>query len=347
VHRDDSFLHTEILTECPQCGSRDFRLWRLGKDLLLGASGLHFPYMRCANCDLIFLSERPTTESIGMFYPENYHPYSKPVQFDTSLKERSAPERLFEGVEIRLVENLRKRLMKFLERKYPDDVIPAMQRFSRTPRRGALLLDFGCGSSWMLNRFRELKWATIGMDFNETIVEQVRKDGHRGILVCNEGWAEIDDGSVDAVRMNHVLEHLYDPRPTLSNLLAKMTAGGRIHIAVPNPRGLSALLFRSKWFSLEAPRHVMLYSPKGLGKLLSDTGFVDVKVFHERTSKDLARSLGYCLRDLHILKAELVLGMADEPLLNAWLTLLTWPAGGMGFGDRIHAFASKAAGPQS
>jgi len=141
--------------------------------------------------------------------------------------------------------------------------------------------------------------------------------------------------------MNHVLEHLYEPQNVLSHLLAKLKPGGAIHIAVPNPYGISARLFRSRWFSLEAPRHLMIYSPAGLKRVLSVLGFVDIDVVHERTPKDFSRSIGYVLRDLKLVKPELVQGMGDETLLNSWLAPLLWLAGGKGYGDRIHAFARK------
>jgi SAM-dependent methyltransferase len=339
---EDRLLRTETLSQCPGCGSVNFKLWRTGRDLLLQASARRFPYVHCKDCDLIFLAERPTPESIGLFYPENYHPYSAPPHSSVNQERRSLPERLLGVIEIALAQRFRKAALQYVEKRYPDAVVPAMQRFYKPPiKYGAVLLDFGCGSTWFLNRLRDTRWTTIAMDFMENLVDQARQEGHRGIVVSDSGWAEIEDASVDAVRMNHVLEHLYDPDAILSRLSDKLKPGGRIHIAVPNPRGLSARIFRSRWFSLEAPRHLMIYSPRKLAAFLESKGFVDIEVHHERTSKDFARSLGYFLRDLHLSKADLVPKMNDEPLLNAWLMPLLCLAGGFGYGDRIHAFALK------
>jgi len=297
--------------------------------------------MHCGDCDLLFLSRRPTRESIGHFYPENYHPYSAPPDASRS-QAKSIVERFLGFWEISLVEKFRNWLLRYVERRYPDTVIPGMQTFYKPPMKyGSVLLDFGCGSTWFLNRLRDTRWTTIAMDFMEDLVQQARQEGHRGIVVSDAGWAEVQDGSVDAVRMNHVLEHLYDPDMILTKLAAKLKPGGRIHVAVPNPRGLSAHLFRSRWFSLEAPRHLMIYSPEKLAKLLKAKGFVEIEVHHERTPKDFSRSLGYLLRDWRLLKPELAPKMDSEPLLNAWLAPLLCIAGGLGYGDRIHAFARK------
>jgi 2-polyprenyl-3-methyl-5-hydroxy-6-metoxy-1,4-benzoquinol methylase len=337
-------LQTETIRECPLCGKCDLRIWRKGRDLLLGVSDQRFLYVRCRNCDLLFLSNRPTPDSIGLFYPQNYHPYSEPLVPGEIPKHRvSTLERFLEIIETKVFRSFRRNLLEQVERRFPDAFIPALQKFYRPPKRGAVLLDFGCGSAWFLNIQRNTRWSTIGMDFKEELVEQVRREGHRGILVSEAGWQEIEDESVDAARMNHVLEHLYDPKNVLSHILAKLRPGGAIHIAVPNPYGISARLFRSRWFGLEAPRHLMIYSPARLRRLLSDLGFVDVEVVHERTPKDFTRSIGYLLRDLRLVKPDKVQGMGDEALLNSWLAPLLWLSGGKGYGDRIHAFARKPA----
>ena len=314
--------------------------------MLLGLSSRRFPYMRCRGCDLIFLAERPAPASMALFYPEHYHPYSEPILPGSVQNRRvSFVERFLQMIECGRVERLRERLQESVAARFPDPVVPALQSFYRPPKRGAVLLDFGCGSTWFLNRQRNIRWQTIGMEFKEDLVEQIRRDGHQGVLVSETGWNAIVDESVDAVRMNHVLEHLHDPKAILSRLLAKLKPGGGIHLAVPNPRGLSAHLFRSSWFSLEAPRHLMLYSPRGLARLLSGLGLVDIRVLHETTSKDFARSLGYVLREWRLLSSEVAPRMGDEPLLNAWLSPLMLWTGAHGYGDRLHAFARKARSP--
>ena len=344
AEQGSAVLQTETLIECPLCSQRGHKLWLIGSDLLLGVSKRRFPYVRCVHCDLIFLSNRPTPESISLFYPNNYHPYSEPND-STSRQKRnlSLPERFFQIIEIGWFQKFRHKLTRLVEERYPDAFVPAMQQFYRPPSRGAVLLDFGCGSAWFINRQRKNKWATIGMDFMEQVVDQVRQEGHRGILVSGAGWDEIENGSVDAVRMNHVIEHLYQPEAVLSQLLAKLKPGGRIHIATPNPQGVSARIFRSRWFSLEAPRHLMFYSPGKLVRVLSDLGFEDICLVHERTPKDFSRSLGFVLRDLRLLAPDRILSMGEERLLKAWLAPFITVMGAKGFGDRIHAFARKTA----
>ena len=44
-------------------------------------------------------------------------------------------------------------------------------------------------------------------------------------------WDEVADESLDLVRLNHVLEHLYNPKDALRALRVKMNPGARLHIA--------------------------------------------------------------------------------------------------------------------
>ena len=348
VRSEQTPVRTETLSMCPDCAGRALKLWRTGKDFLLGVSEQRFPYLRCRDCGLIFLSVRPTVEAIRVFYPESYHPYSEPAQLtETGSRAGSGVERFLQRIDTGWLKRFRCYILETAQKHLPDDVVPAMQTFYRPPRQGATLLDFGCGSPWFLSRRRKQKWTTIGMDFLESVVDQVNQEGHRGLLVSEAGWAEIDDASLDAARMNHVLEHLHEPKPILARLMAKLKPGGIIHVAVPNPLGLSARAFRSRWFGLEAPRHLRLYSPAGIASLLTDFGFVEVQILHERTPKDFSRSLGYLLHDLRLMQRRSVMSIGDDPILNAWFAPLLWVAGGLGYGDRIHAFAKKPANSNS
>ena len=68
--------------------------------------------------------------------------------------------------------------------------------------------------------------------------------------------------------MNHVLEHLYNPRETLTRLCSKMPQGGRLHLATPNAASATFRLFGKCWFPLDCPRHIVIYTPCAASRLL-------------------------------------------------------------------------------
>jgi SAM-dependent methyltransferase len=91
---------------------------------------------------------------------------------------------------------------------------------------------------------------------------------HAGI----EG-AQIDSGSVDAVTLWHVLEHVKDPGLALERIAGWLAPGGAVLIGVPNLDSLQARLGGARWYHLDAPRHLTHFTTRGLHHLLARHGF--------------------------------------------------------------------------
>ena len=154
-------------------------------------------------------------------------------------------------------------------------------------------------------------------------------------------WNEIEDESLDLVRMHHVLEHLYHPKEDLEAIYAKMKPGAKLHIAVPNPNGISSRIFRSNWWGLECPRHIMLYSPALLEKILTDTRYSQIETFYRTIVKDFLRSYGYFLCDLGLIDRDRVGEMTQRRYLTALLGPLARLASAFAVADRFDVFCEK------
>jgi hypothetical protein len=74
--------------------------------------------------------------------------------------------------------------------------------------------------------------------------------------------------------MWHVLEHLYAPAAAIVRVKDLLKADGLALIATPNISGVDAGVYQTDWIALDAPRHVSLFSPETLTRLLVDHGFV-------------------------------------------------------------------------
>jgi SAM-dependent methyltransferase len=203
----------------------------------------------------------------------------------------------------------------------------------RLPRPGARFLDFGCGSSYFLAAAAETGWTAIGADFSASVTDRVQADGFDAHLVSDIVPALRND-PVDLVRMSHVLEHLYDPIASLRELRAVLRPGGYVHVAIPNPAGLSSVIFGRHWWPLE-PRHVMQFPPERLRAVLEAAGFEVVGIGHQASPRDLCRSAGYALRSWRLD------GVADFVTDSRGCarasTVVTSAAALAGRGDRLHA----------
>lgn len=272
----------------------------------------------------MFLSTRVKESDLAKLYPEAYHPYQgRPA---TSANGRSLPESFARALH-RGVGRVSRELPRMTAKNYEP------------PRAGARFVDFGCGSTAFLDHAAARGWSAIGVDFVPSVVDRVRQEGYQGYLV-DECWKELGEGTIDALRLNHVLEHLYDPWSIMGRLTALLADGGRLHVAVPNPDGVGALLFRRDWLSFDA-RHAILWGPRQASGLLRQLGFRDIRVVHEVVTKDMARSWGYRRARRGRMELHEVLGLPDRPGLNASMAIPAKLAALLGRGDRFHIFARK------
>jgi SAM-dependent methyltransferase len=94
------------------------------------------------------------------------------------------------------------------------------------------------------------------------------------------------------IMMNHVIEHLPTPLQTVQRLVAKLAPGGIFEGQTPAAGSLEHRVFGSRWSGYHAPRHTVVFSRKGLRRLLERAGLEKVDVRGAFNPAALAVSLG-------------------------------------------------------
>ena len=236
----------ELLEEvdCPLCGSAEKEQLFATRDRLHDLEGV-FTLMRCQRCGLLYLSPRPTRQAIGRYYPDDYFPYAQ----------RSFPP-----------------LLAALVRRWggAERRVRAVMRF--VPR--GRLLDIGCGAGDFLEALlRHEDWEAQGGELNRSLATATAR--RLGIEVFGGELTDADlpEGYFDVVTLWNVLEHLFDPLPTLRRIHGLLRPGGLLALSVPNTEGIDARLFGPFWVELDSPRHLALFSPRNLDRALCETGF--------------------------------------------------------------------------
>jgi SAM-dependent methyltransferase len=311
----------EVVFNCPICNSEAANKWVVGKDLLTQISDDEFQYVKCVNCNTLYLQSRPTDDTVHIFYSENYHPY---------IHDKS----------ISIFEKLKHRISKIFKSTYLNFNIAPYENLYVKNESKLTFMDFGCGAGKFLDRMKNLGWNTVGVDFSAIAINGIVKRGHVGCNVSNFD-NEIKAESINFVRMNHVVEHLYNPESTLRDIHAKLSLGGLLHIAVPNPSGVSALVFGNNWHGLDCPRHVILCPPQVLVQVLSLIGYKDIDIKKEFITKDFIRSLGYKLAKSGFIDYPKVNGLMNSYLLKITLFLPLFIAYKLGYADRYHITCIK------
>ncbi len=138
---------------------------------------------------------------------------------------------------------------------------------------GNHLLDIGSGNGQYLNTMRSFGWKVEGVETDQKAADFARDKYTLKVHVGNLSECGIPSGSFDVITLNHVIEHVYDPRALLTECMRILKPGGRLVLLTPNSESLGYRLFGKNWRGLEAPRHMAIFSVTNLGELMTQIGF--------------------------------------------------------------------------
>jgi 2-polyprenyl-3-methyl-5-hydroxy-6-metoxy-1,4-benzoquinol methylase len=127
---------------------------------------------------------------------------------------------------------------------------------------GGKLLEVGIGNGQYLLLMKELGWEVEGIEPDTEASKTAQEMGFK-IQSCEVQDAQLNHNYYDAVILHHVTEHLPDPKNTLQKLISSLKVNGIIVSISPNPIGFISSVFQQYWYELDAPRHLVLPSPKG------------------------------------------------------------------------------------
>ena len=222
------------MTRCPVCSSRDVRPVLQDREDREYHTTTRLCYYRCLRdaCGHIFVSPMPSADLIGSFY-QQYTTHGNPKPSFWALP---------------IV-----RLDRWLSDRRINEV---MRRVGEGGTRKAL--DFGCGSGGYAMTLKASGIdQVIGFDFDEKAVAFARSRG----VDCYSDFEKVrDKGPFDLVILNHVVEHLVDPKSTLSGIGATIREGGVVEIRTPNSISTLRSLTGNNWRGWETPRHLNIYN---------------------------------------------------------------------------------------
>jgi 2-polyprenyl-6-hydroxyphenyl methylase/3-demethylubiquinone-9 3-methyltransferase len=91
--------------------------------------------------------------------------------------------------------------------------------------------------------------------------------------------------------MNHVVEHVLDPREVVRRTFAMLAPGGHVIGQLPTRTSWERRAFGPAWAGYHFPRHLQIFSRPALTRLLEEAGFVDVRIVRVGRIPPLARSM--------------------------------------------------------
>lgn len=232
---------------CPLCASLAFEVLFSAGDYEYGLPGEFF-VSRCRQCGLMVQNPRPAFSEILRYYTEAYEPHHSP---GTAL-----------------VRRLRHRVL----------VQPKLRLIRSLVGDTGDVIDIGCGGGALLADLAQFgHWRLMGVEPNREAAASARARGLTIAATVVEE-AQVAAQSQDVAIMNHVLEHLPDPRETVAHVQMLLRPGGHFIGEVPSPQCAERVLFGRYWGGYHLPRHLTFFSRDQLARFLAQAGFREIRV---------------------------------------------------------------------
>ena len=281
----------EDVNKCPICGFNERKIMHEGLvDYFFNCAPGEWTLYECTNCESAYLDPRPTEESIALAYRNYYtHTTITPVIPRRSSLLRRFIRRISNGYlnsafnckrsDASRIGSMLVPVIKPLELYLKAEA----RHLPKLPENGGTLLDIGCGNGKFIQLASEAGWIAYGLDSDPKAVEASRKLGF------NTQVGKIDsikDKSMrfDIITSSHVIEHVHNPIELMIACHRLLKPGGILWLETPNIKSYGHRFYGRFWRGLETPRHLVVFSPLGLLKLLNDAGFRNIEQKHRALS---------------------------------------------------------------
>lgn len=205
-----------------------------------------FELRKCDSCGFVVTSPRPADDAIGKYYEsEDYISHS----------------------------NTKKSLFSKAYQIVRNRAVKQKRNWVEAHTRKGTLLDMGCGTGHFLNECRSAGWKIEGVEVSE--VARANAKTEHGIEPNSSlDEFETNAGSLNAISMWHVLEHLPNLNEHLSKFHKWLADDGAVLVAVPNHESYDAIHYGSDWAAWDVPIHLWHFSKKSMNDLAAKNGFV-------------------------------------------------------------------------
>ncbi len=227
------------------------------KEQMLGW-GDEFLYFQCITCGCLQISEVPA--DLERFYPTNYYSYRVlpvPQKGLRAFLGGLRDAQILKGFPSRTFWHSVSRVRLDLD---------CLSRIGL--KRDLKILDVGCGRGQLLSVLLRAGFTELmGIDpYLENNLEVAP-----GLTVFK---MEVEAITVtfDLIMLHHVFEHIEDGAQMLASLRSKLNPKGRILIRIPVADSFAWESYKENWVQLDAPRHLRIYTRKGLELISTRAG---------------------------------------------------------------------------
>ena len=231
--------------KCPLCKSCAIKKRFACKDFF--ATGETFDIYECCDCHFTFTQDFPDENEIGRYY-------ESPTYISHSDTNKGITNKLY---------HLVRRIM--LRRK-----TRLVERLTQTKR--GKILDYGAGTGYFARAMANKGWNVTAIEKSDK-ARELAKEEFGFEMYPVEAMAGIQDKSLDAITMWHVMEHIQDLDKIWGELHRTLGDNGTAVIAVPNCISYDARRYKEHWAAYDAPRHLWHFAPDTITQWGAKHGF--------------------------------------------------------------------------
>ncbi len=230
--------------KCAICNSAETSLVFKTRDYDSGGKTI-FSVVKCNKCGLVYLNPQPDDRYLSQFYVFNYY----------------GNQSFFHSI--------------FL---FINNFIIGNRAHSILKRKKGKIIDIGCGDGDFLKFMKDKGWDAYGIEPSKSGFEIAKSKIKENVYNKPLGDIKFMDKFFDAVTIEHVLEHVDNPKEMIKQVHRIMKDDGLLVISVPNIGSVQAKIGRDKWFHLDIPRHIYHFSSETLTRFLESNGFEVKKI---------------------------------------------------------------------
>jgi SAM-dependent methyltransferase len=141
-----------------------------------------------------------------------------------------------------------------------ESILAFVLRAARSLAPGTRVLDIGAGDAPYRELFAHVEYRTVDW------AHSPHEDAARSDVIAAADSVPLEAGSVNAILLTQVLEHVPDPRAVLGEAFRLLAPGGRLFLTAP-----------LAWELHELPHDYFRYTGPGLERLATDAGFIDAE----------------------------------------------------------------------
>lgn len=258
------YLKEEALIKgkpCNICAGREYFPLFSHHDNNYFVDKTRYDLIRCSNCGVVSIRNKPTPRKLKKYYESNYYSYDTASSIFFRMKNR------WYGLVAKIGNRTLANRLLF-------GGLFILPRHSH-----AKALDLGCGDGTALLFLRELGFKELfGTEINKAVCQKLEAKGVTSFCTDDVTTLKNQRRMYDLIRMSHVLEHLYNPRETLKFLNDAMVPRGDLLIGVPNFNSPAARIFGRYFCGLQLPTHLYHFNKDNLKELLERQGFEVKKI---------------------------------------------------------------------